>query len=65
MKDYVTEKLFESFAGGTVPIYYGSNNEPEPGIINPNAVLFWDLKHPENNEQVRAKIKALKEDEGL
>ncbi|SFB05752.1 glycosyltransferase family 10 domain-containing protein [Selenomonas ruminantium] len=63
VKDYVTEKVFESFAGGTIPIYYGSNNEPEPGIVNPDAVLFWDLEHPENNEQVKSRIKELNESE--
>ena len=34
VKDYVTEKLFEAFAAGAIPIYYGSDNNPEPEIIN-------------------------------
>jgi len=65
VKDYVTEKLFEAFAGGAIPIYYGSNNNPEPGIINPDAVLFWDLKYAENNNEVKEYIKALKNDDRL
>ena len=59
VKDYVTEKIFEAFSAGAIPIYYGSNNEPEPGIINQNAVLFWDVKHKNNNEEVRARIREL------
>jgi hypothetical protein len=39
---YVTEKLFEAISAGCVPIYWGSGNQPEPGIINPEAVIFWD-----------------------
>lgn len=65
VKDYVTEKLFEAFAGGTIPIYYGSDNKPEPGIINPKAILFWDIKHPENNNDVKEYVKTLKDDDRL
>ena len=39
---YVTEKLFEAFRAGTVPIYWGSDNNPEPGLINEKAVIFWN-----------------------
>ena len=59
VEDYVTEKIFDAFSAGSIPIYYGSNNEPEPGIINQNAVLFWDVKHRKNNEEVREKIQEL------
>ena len=55
----MTEKIFDAFSAGSIPIYYGSNNEPEPGIINQNAVLFWDVKHRKNNEEVREKIQEL------
>jgi len=37
---YVTEKLFEAISAGTVPIYSGSNNNPEPDIINKEAIIF-------------------------
>jgi len=40
--NYVTEKLFEAFAADAIPIYYGSDNLPEPGIINSDAVVFWN-----------------------
>lgn len=45
-KGYVTEKLFEAFQAGAIPIYWGSNNQPEPGLINPQSILFWD---PQND----------------
>ena len=40
-RGYVTEKLFQAFSAGCIPVYWGSDNEPEPGIINPEAVIFW------------------------
>lgn len=42
-KGYVTEKLFEAISAETVPIYHGSDNNPEPDIINKNAVIFIEL----------------------
>ena len=42
---YVTEKIFQAFQAGTVPIYFGSDNNPEPQIINKNRVIFWDEKN--------------------
>lgn len=49
---YVTEKLFEAFLGGCVPIYAGGDSRPEPGIVNPDAVLLWKNGDRENNEAV-------------
>lgn len=46
---YVTEKLFEAFQAGAIPIYWGSNNQPEPGLVNPQAMLLWD-PHSDNAE---------------
>lgn len=39
---YVTEKLFEAIKSNTIPIYWGSNNNPEPHILNRNAILFYE-----------------------
>ena len=39
---YVTEKVFEAISAGCIPIYWGSYNNPEPQIINPDAVVFWN-----------------------
>ena len=55
---YVTEKLFQAIDAGCVPIYWGSNNMPEPGIINPDAVLFF--QPGKENESVLGQIKAMK-----
>ena len=38
---YVTEKIFDAILAGCIPIYWGSNNSPEPELINSNAVLFY------------------------
>lgn len=38
---YVTEKLFDSFHSGTVPVYRGAGGRPEPEVVDPRAVIFW------------------------
>ena len=40
-----------------MPIYYGSNNNPEPGLINKDAVIFWN-KDGDNKDSL-ALIKEL------
>lgn len=39
---YVTEKVFEAISAGCIPIYWGSYNNPEPGILNQDAIILWD-----------------------
>lgn len=39
-RGYVTEKLFDAFRAGCIPIYWGSDNNPEPDIINQDAIIF-------------------------
>lgn len=39
---YVTEKLFEAIISGCIPVYWGSYNQPEPEILNPEAIIFWN-----------------------
>lgn len=39
---YVTEKVFEAISSGCIPIYWGSYNNPEPGILNQDAIVFWN-----------------------
>lgn len=58
---YVTEKLFEAFLSDAIPIYYGSDNQPELGIINPATVIFWNQKG--DNAKARDLIIKLKTDE--
>lgn len=58
---YVTEKIFDAFITGSIPIYYGSDNNPEEGIINKNAVLFWNPDS--DNEELVKEVIRLKTDE--
>ena len=62
---YVTEKLFEAFLGGSIPIYAGAGSKPEPGIINMNAVLLWEMGNKENNEAIVKKVCELNRDKKL
>ena len=62
-KDYVTEKIFDAFISGCVPLYYGALNDPEPGLINRDAVIFWNKEG--NNEENREKILELKNNESF
>ncbi|WP_169719429.1 glycosyltransferase family 10 domain-containing protein [Olivibacter sitiensis] len=41
---YVTEKLFEAIRAGTVPIYWGAKGQPEPDVLNHDAIVRWDDK---------------------
>jgi hypothetical protein len=47
VKGYVTEKIFDALAAGTIPIYWGDRN-PEPTILNPQRILFWDESQVED-----------------
>ena len=62
-KDYVTEKIFDAFIAGCIPLYYGALNEPEPGLINREAVIFWNKEG--NNAENREKIRELKQNESF
>ena len=60
---YCTEKMFDSFRAGCIPIYAGALNDPEPGVINKDAVIFWNLDG-DNTENIKL-IKRLKDDEAF
>lgn len=60
---YVTEKLFEAINSGCIPIYMGSNNNPEPNVINKDAVLFYS--GPENLESLKKQVAELHSNEKL
>jgi len=49
---YVTEKVFHSIGSGCIPIYRGSLNNPEPDVLNHDAILFWE-KDEDNASLVR------------
>ena len=59
--NYVTEKIFDAFVSDCIPIYYGSCNNPEPGLINRDAVILWNQDG--SNEENRKKILELKNNE--
>lgn len=41
---YVTEKVFEAVRAGCIPVYWGCYNDPEPKVLNHDAVVFWDCE---------------------
>jgi hypothetical protein len=47
---YVTEKIFDAYLAGCIPIYWGSNNSPEPEILNQDRILFLNPDNPSNLE---------------
>ena len=51
---YVTEKIFDSIFSGCIPIYWGSENKPEPDIINNDAIFFLQLN--DDNEPILREI---------
>ena len=56
---YVTEKLFDACAAGCIPIYAGSGNRPEEGIVNPDSMILWDLDgdNTENIGRIRTLLR--------
>ena len=62
-KDYVTEKIFDAFIADCIPLYYGALNDPEPSLINRDAVIFWNKEG--NNAENREKIRELKQNESF
>lgn len=51
---YYTEKIFQAFEGGTIPIYWGID-EPEKDILNKNKYCF--IKNINDKSEVERKIK--------
>ncbi|MCX4131381.1 MULTISPECIES: glycosyltransferase family 10 domain-containing protein [Megamonas] len=60
---YVTEKLFEAFLAGNIPIYSGCLNNPEPNIINNKSLILWNLDD-KNDDKIKI-IRKLMRDETL
>lgn len=47
VKGYVTEKIYDAFCGGCIPIYYGGGGyKIEPDIINQERILSRDENNP-------------------
>jgi len=60
---YVTEKIFHSLLSGCIPIYNGWSKNPEPGIVNPDIILWYDEFDEQNNEYTLMKIRKLQEND--
>ena len=58
----MTEKLFQAFQTGAIHLYYGSNNKPEPEIVNPASVIFFNMDS--DNEENVSLVKDLVENKG-
>ncbi|WP_341834710.1 glycosyltransferase family 10 [Chitinophaga pollutisoli] len=39
---YVTEKVFQAIRSNTIPVYWGGLNNPEPEVLNKDAILFYN-----------------------
>lgn len=61
--NYVTEKLFDAFLAGTIPIYHGAENNPEPDIINKERIVLWNFKG-DNCENIKL-LKKLQSDDNF
>ena len=59
VRGYTTEKLFDAFSAGCIPVYSGSEGKPED-FINTKAIVYYDGN---NKAEVIEKIKLLKDDE--
>lgn len=58
---YCTEKIFDAFSAGCIPIYHGSGNDPMPGLINKDAAILWNYDG-DNDAQI-AEVRRLASDE--
>lgn len=58
-KGYVTEKIFDAIHSGCIPIYWGSDNHPEPEILNHDSILF--INDIGNNDNLIQKVEELNE----
>lgn len=43
---YVTEKLFQALEQGCIPVYWGSDNDPEPDLLNHEICWMFDPDNP-------------------
>jgi len=62
---YVTEKLFQSLYSGCIPIYNGWSKDPEPGIINPNIILWYDILNNDKNADLVNEVAKLNSSDKL
>lgn len=56
---YVTEKVFEAHLAGAVPVYWGAELPPEPGVLNGARVLLLAAREDDPPEALEAALGAL------
>lgn len=44
---YTTEKIFDAIMAGCIPVYWSDKNLHDFGILNRNAILFYDENNPQ------------------
>ena len=49
---YCTEKLFQAFLAGSIPVYWGFSANPEPEILTGNGIVFFDRDHPKDTMEL-------------
>ncbi|MEL6143454.1 MAG: glycosyltransferase family 10, partial [Bacteroidota bacterium] len=53
---YVTEKIFHAHQAGVIPVYWGSDNAPEPMVLQPTSILFY---YSSKEEELLQQVKTL------
>ena len=48
-EDYCTEKLFQAFLSGSIPVYWGYSANPEPEILTGHGIVFFNRDRPEDS----------------
>ena len=59
---YTTEKIFQSFAAGCIPVYFGSEGVVEPEVVDNSKIIFYN---GHNGEEVLQKVKELYENKDI
>lgn len=63
VEGYVTEKAFHAIGSGCIPIYWGACGNPEPDVLNRDAILFWNPD--DDNSTLLRQIESLQNDDHL
>ena len=59
---YVTEKLYLTCAGGSIPIYYGKLDDIDKTVFNMDRVLLFDPRDEDSIDHVYNKVNELMND---
>lgn len=53
---YVTEKLFQAFLAGSIPVYWSFTKTPVPEFLTGHGIVFFDPSKPEEAAALVAKL---------